>query len=230
MGTGFSEIITGAMHFIEDVRWQEQLQSDPAQFFRAKSALVISAVPRFNCPPNIQDYLHYEMPSYDDYTYVAESAQTSGFTVSTGKTGFDLCSVALEEREPNGVVFLTPVENTYDEETGIVTVLADVAEGSVLVFDFYTDGVFENELDENQKRILMLAVAVDWYFQFANAYLGIANLVTDKSFSLKSPSEHIKANTDRLQYLQAQLRSELHAYEQRLYKVQFTPKFQLPKV
>lgn len=230
MGTGFSEIITGAMHFIDDVRWQEQLSADPAQFFRAKSALVVLAVPRFNCPPNIQAYLGYTQPNYDDFAYTTTEAQTSGFVVSTGKTGYELCSVALEQSEPNGSVYLVPVENTYDKETGDVTVLADVQGGASLVFDFYTDGVFDNELDANQQRILSLAVAVDWYFQFANQYLGVANLVTDKSFSLKSPSEHIRSNTERLKYLQAQLRSELSAYEQRLYKTQFTPKAQFPRV
>ena len=230
MGTRFSTVITGAMHFVDDVRWQEQLQTDPAQFFRAKSAFVIAAVPRFTCPPNIQSYLTYSMPLSDSDVYIAEEAQESGFVVPTGKTEFELCSVALENQEPNGSVYLSPVACEYDSETGDVTVLTDVAKGSSLVLDFYTDGVFDNDLDDTQQRILSLAMAVDWYFQFANAYLGVANLVTDKSFTLKSPSEHIKANTERLRYLQEQLRSELHAYEQRLYKLQFTPKSFLPKV
>ena len=230
MGTGFSEIITGAMLFIDDVRWQEQLQADPAQFFRAKSALVISAVPRFNCPPNIQERLGYTPCLYTDAVYVATQDEESGFVISTGLTEYDLCSVVIENAEPNGTPYLAPVQSEYDPVTGDVTILQRIAGGTSLVLDFYTDGTFENELDDDQKRILSLAVAVDWYFQFANAYLGVANLVTDKSFNLKSPSEHIKANTERLKYLQAQLRSELHAYEQRLYKMQFVPKPFLPKV
>jgi len=230
MGTGFSEIIQGAMYFMNDVRWQEQLAADPAQFFRAKSAFVISAIPRFNCPPNMQEYLTYTAPAVDDMVYTAEEDKTSGFVIETGKTGFQLCSVAMENKQSNGSVFLTPVDCSYDDETGDVTVNADVRTAQSLVLDFYTDGEFTNELDDEQKRIMSLAVACDWYFQFANDYLGIANLVTDKSFSIKSPSEHIRANTERMRYLREELRSELHAYEQRLYKVQFTPKTMIPKV
>lgn len=230
MGTGFSEIIQDAMYFMNDVRWHEQLASDPAQFFRAKSAFVISAIPRFNCPPNMQEFLTYTPPMSDDTSYTATEAQTSGFVIETGKTGFQICSAAMENKQSNGSVFLSPVDCSYDDETGDVTINADVAAGASLVLDFYTDGTFDNVLDNEQKRILALAVACDWYFQFANDYLGIANLVTDKSFSIKSPSEHIRANTERMRYLREQLRSELHAYEQRLYKVQFTPKTMIPKV
>lgn len=230
MGTGFSEIIQGAMYFMNDVRWQEQLAADPAQFFRAKSAFVVSAIPRFNCPPNMQEYLLYKPCMTDDTSYTAEEDKESGFVIETGKIGFQLCSAAMENTESNGSVFLSPIDCSYDDETGDVTINADVRAGQSLVLDFYTDGVFDNELDDEQKRILSLAVACDWYFQFANDYLGIANLVTDKSFSIKSPSEHIKVNTDRMRYLREQLRSELHAYEQRLYKVQFVPKPMLPKV
>ena len=230
MGTTFAEILTNAMYFIDDARWQEQLASNPAQFYRAKSAYVARAVPRFNCPPNIQSYLGYTAPSYADYGYTAETAQESGFTVETEITGYELCSVSLESSEPYGTPVLTLLPSSYDAETGVVTVNAAVSAGDSLSIDFYTDGVFDNELDDAQKRILALAAAADWYFHFANAYLGVANLVTDKSFSLKSPSEHIKANTERMKYLQEQLRSEIFAYEQRLYKAQFVPSTQLPRV
>ena len=230
MATAFSEIITGAMDFFIDVRWQEQLAQDPAQFFRAKSANVIHAIPRFNCPPNMQEYLTYTTPSYADYLYVPGEDKEAGTEVPTQKMGFELCSVCLETQYANGSVSLVPVAHSYDAETGIVTLDSAVSAGSSVIMDFYTDGQFKNDLDDNQKRILSLCVAVDWYFQFANNYLGIANLVTDKSFSIKSPSEHIRANTERLRELQAQLRSELMAYEQRLYKVQGVPPYQLPKV
>ena len=225
-GTYFAEIITGAMLFMDDVRWQEQLAMNPAQFYRAKSAFVMHAVPRFNCPPNIQEYLHYTAPNYDDLEYTMPQ---DGTVVPTGITGYELCVAGYTEYIGALPVF-HQMPCTYDAETGDVTFTDTVASGAEISFDFYTDGVFDNELDDAQKRILSLATAVDWYFQFANQYLGVANLVVDKSFNLKAPSEHIRANTERLRLLQEQLRSELFAYEQRLYKMQFVPKPCLPTI
>lgn len=226
MGTAFAEILTGAMHFMDDARWQEQLATNPAQFYRAKSVNVIHAVPRFNCPPNIQEYLTYQAPSYTDYQYAPPSETT---VIHTGITGYDICTAGWYE-EVGSMSIFQQSQCTYDKETGDVTFALPVAANFTIYFDFYTDGVFDHELDDAQKRILSLATMVDWYFQFANDYLGIANLVVDKSFSMKSPAEHIRANTERLRELQGQLRSELIAYEQRLYKMQFTSPTMLPKV
>lgn len=226
MGTKFSEILTGAMLFMDDARWQEQLASNPAQFYRAKSANVIHAIPRFNCPPNIQYYLTYESPAFTDYEYTAPE-ETS--VVHTGITGYELCT-AGEWTNIGSISVFQQSAQTYDPETGDVTFAMSIGRGFTMYFDFYSDGEFHHELDDAQKRILSLATAVDWYFQFANDYLGIANLVVDKSFSMKSPAEHIRANTERLRYLQEQLRSELFAYEQRLYKVNTVPANMFPKI
>lgn len=226
MGTAFAEILTGAMYFMDDARWQEQLATNPAQFYRAKSANVIHAIPRFNCPPNIQEYLTYQAPAYTDYEF---APPTDTKVISTGITGYELCTAGWWE-SIGAIPLFRQSACTYDKETGDVTFKNTVAAGFNMSFDFYTDGVFDNELDDAQKRILSLATMVDWYFQFANDYLGIANLVVDKSFSMKSPAEHIRANTERLRELQAQLRSELFAYEQRLYKMQFTSPTMLPKI
>lgn len=226
MGTKFSEILTGAMLFMDDARWQEQLASNPAQFYRAKSANVIHAIPRFNCPPNIQYYLTYESPAFTDYEYTAPE-ETS--VVQTGITGYELCTAGIWTNIGAMPVFQQSAQ-TYDPETGDVTFAMPISRESTICFDFYSDGEFHHELDDAQKRILSLATAVDWYFQFANDYLGIANLVVDKSFSMKSPAEHIRANTERLRYLQEQLRSELFAYEQRLYKINTVPANMLPKI
>lgn len=226
MGTTFREILSGAMYFMEDARWKEQLASNPAQFYRAKSANVIHAIPRFNCPPNIQYYLTYESPAYTDYEYTT-TAETR--VVHTGITGYELCTAGEWTNIGSMPVFRQSAQ-TYDPETGDVTFDMSLGANFTVSFDFYSDGEFHHDLDDNQKRILSLAVAVDWYFQFANDYLGIANLVVDKSFAMKSPAEHIRANTERLRYLQEQLRSELFAYEQRLYKMQTVPAFALPKI
>ena len=91
MSTLFSDVLTQyAMQFIDDVRWQEQLALNPAQFFRAKSQTLISAIPRFNRPPNIQSFFAYSKPSWDDYTHEVAEGEAFPLTVATDKKDFDL--------------------------------------------------------------------------------------------------------------------------------------------
>ena len=232
MATGFSEIITNhAMNFIEDVNWTEQLQENPAQFFRAKSLILLNAIPRFNRPYNIREYLmQYTEPQYADVYYVAEETATS-ISFQTEKTGYELCSAGIVITA-NGNTTYTPCTTHYFPETGEVIVEAgdgQIKEGQQIEIDFYTDGYFENDLTQTQKRILGLCMAVDWYYAFANTFLNVANLITDKTFNLRSPSEHIRVNTERYRNLESKLSSELMAYEQSCFAVQTVAKTTFPK-
>ena len=232
MATGFSEIITNhAMNFIEDVNWTEQLQENPAQFFRAKSLILLNAIPRFNRPYNIREYLmQYTEPVYGDaYFTVENTGDTASF--STDFIGYELCSAGIVETA-NGTTTYTPCITHYFPETGEVIVEAgdgQIKEGQQIEIDFYTDGYFENDLTQTQKRILGLCMAVDWYYAFANTFLNVANLITDKTFNLRSPSEHIRVNTERYRNLESKLSSELMAYEQSCFAVQTVAKTTFPK-
>lgn len=222
MGTAFSTIITQhAMNFIEDPRWQEQLALNPAQFFRAKSLILENSIPRFNRPYNIQQYLTYQKESFGDYEYTIEDDGITGVTMETGMLGYELCSTGI--LTPNGkeAPTYTGVSNTYDAETGEVSVAADFVKGQSILCDFYTDGVFDRDLDMTQCRILGLCMACDWHRQFANAYLNVANLVIDKTFNVRSASEHMRVNTERLRTLEQMLSQELLAYEQKLFALKY---------
>lgn len=230
--TGFSEIITqNAMNFIEDVNWNEQLQENPAQFFRAKSLILLNAIPRFNRPYNIREYLQqYVEPMYADCMFIADS---TGDTIefSTEHTGYELCNAGIVITE-NGNTTYIPCITHYTPETGEVVVEAregQIEEGQHIEIDFYTDGYFENDLTPTQKRIMGLCMAVDWYYAFANTFLNVANLITDKTFNLRSPSEHIRVNTERYRNLESKLSSELMAYEQSCFAVQTVAKTTFPK-
>lgn len=232
MATKFADIITNfAMHFIDDARWQEELGMNPAQFFRAKSRFLIGAIPRFNRPANIVRYLSdYTDASYADYTYTVEQTVGDSLVIDTGLPGFELCSVGTVEATSTGGVTYTPIQFTYDQSTGEVTIPNPFGAGTVINIDLYTDGEFNNDLDLQQKRIMGLCVAVDWYYKFANNYLNVANLIHDKSFSRNSVSEHIRVNTDRFRMLDGDLSSELNRYEQSLYALQNIPAIKLPKI
>ncbi len=227
MATLFSDVLTQyAMQFIDDVRWTEQLTLNPAQFFRAKSQALISAIPRFNRPPNIQQYLKYIEPSYSDTTHTVINTDVFPLTVETGNSGYELCSVGYVLTDSvGGATYTSITDFTYDSETGNVVVNEQLQEGTVIDFDFYTDGYFENDLDDTQKRLLGLCVAYDWYYRFENAFLNVLNPITDKTFSPRSATaEDKRANTARYTEISRQLSSELIAYEQRLYAMKYIPK------
>ena len=226
MATLFSDVITQyAMQFIDDVRWQEQLSLNPAQFFRAKSQALIASVPRFNRPPTIQSYLQYSLPAYDDFSYTVQDGDVFPLAVETGMKQFDLCSVGFVTAYEDGGVEYTPIQNvSYDKLSGIVTINDAQEVGTVIDFDFYTDGIFLNTLDPTQQRILGLCVAYDWYYRMENAYLNVLNPIVDKTFSPRSATADDKrANTARAKEIWLQLSAELMAYEQRLYALKYIP-------
>jgi hypothetical protein len=231
MGTAFSEIITGyAMQDIDDIRWQEQLANNAAQFFRAKSQALINSIPRFNKPVTMEAYLTFTSPTYDDYLYTPTTAQNAPITIQTGKSGYELCNTGITQQGPNGAVTYTSCANTYDSATGDVVVNVNLAVGQNVEIDFYTDGTFDNVLTNRQKRILGLCMVVDWHYQFANTYLGMINVVTDKTFNVRSPSEHIRVTTDRVRANEQKLASEIAAYEQSVYALGTIPKGIFPKI
>lgn len=226
MSTLFSDVLTGyAMQFIDDVRWQEQLSLNPAQFFRAKSQTLISAIPRFNRPPNMQEYLKYEAPAYADAIHTVLDTDTFPLTITTTATGFDLCNVGYVTTDSVGGATYTPITGfIYDAETGEVVIQDELPVGTEIDIDFYTDGYFVNDLDDTQKRLLGLCVAYDWYYRFENAFLNVLNPITDKTFSPRSATaEDKRANTGRYAEIMRQLSSELIAYEQRLYALKYIP-------
>ena len=230
MGTAFSTIITQhAMNFIEDPRWQEQLETNPAQFFRAKSLILVNSVPRFNRPYNIQQYLTYTDATFSDYEYVVEDDTEESLEIPTEMIGYELCSTGVvEASDTSDTPTYTPIANEYDPETGIVTVSQALQAGQSVLCDFYTDGAFDRDLDNTQKRILGLCMACDWHRQFANAYLNVANLVIDKTFNVRSASEHMRVNTERLRTLEMMLSQEILAYEQKQFALKYVGKSIFP--
>lgn len=214
MGVFFSEILCNFVaNYIDDVRWREELATNPCVWLRAKSQFLLAHIHKFNRPPEIEAYLDdYSPPAYDDFLYVAPQTQAKPITIDTGKTGYDQCSTGLTGKV-NGNPYYTPINNEYDPETGNVTIDTDLAEGQAVEIDFYTDGVFNNPLSLRQKRIIGLCVAAGWYEQFANTYLNITPKISDTKFSQKSENAGITANTGRLQLIESKLNGEINAYE-----------------
>ena len=76
MATTFSDIISLAMasKIINDIRWEQDFRENAALFLRQKSKALELAIPKFNRPPEIREYLEYTSPSFDSYYEYTEAA------------------------------------------------------------------------------------------------------------------------------------------------------------
>ena len=76
MATTFSDIISLAMasKIINDIRWEQDFRENAALFLRQKSKALELAIPKFNRPPEIREYLEYTSPSFDSYYEYMETA------------------------------------------------------------------------------------------------------------------------------------------------------------
>lgn len=218
MGTTFSEILTQwAMQEIDDINWTRGLAENPAAFFRAKSDTLIMAIPHFSRPAEAQSWLTFTPPQYATYTYTTTLAESAPLVISTGVTGMELCSGTIIAKDAGGQETYTPVLPEYDPETGGVTIAGGAESGVIIDLDFYKDGVFDKTLDGEQKRILGLCTAFQWYSRFANTWLNMQPKIKDKSFDVGSESAQMTANTAKFKELRLALNDTLLRYEENVF-------------
>lgn len=214
MATSWSTIITDAMQVINDDRWQEQLATDPAQFYRAKSEMVRIALPLLNRPPQLLQFLQSGMvvPTYADTEWVSNEASLSEETsVDTGMIGYGLMSCVY--RVNGGTDILPYPHAIYDAETGIVTFPVQSEIGIEYEIDFYTDGTFP-ALSPSQSRLFALAMGVVWDEHFERDYLDMTPKIHDSSFETINEANYIDKNNRRLLENRQSFNDELRAYEQ----------------
>lgn len=216
MGTTWSEIITDyAMVEIDDLRMRTELQDNPALFFRGMSLYMKNAIPYFNNPPETQGWLKNTPPSFADYYWTVPTDTAEETVVQTGQLGYELMSVQILSEEENGVVGVTPyIGATYDSETGNVTFPAGLTEGTQFQMDFYTDGTFDNDLTEEEKRILGLCVDYVWNVRFSGNWLNMQPKVQDANFTVGSEANYTRAQTERMRQKRIALNDEIHKYAQ----------------
>lgn len=216
--TTFSEVITGyAMVQIDDERLNMLLAENPARFFRKMSLYMINAIPRFTHPPEARIWLRFTAPAYDEYSYIVTGSEHGSATLQTGITGYSIASAAYTMDDGYGGLMDVPVQITLsDPETGEITMeIGDkIPDGTPISIDFYTDGVFDRELDVRVKRILGLCVQLEWEMRFVNAFLIQTPKIKDKSFDVGSESNLTRANTERIRMLTDNLNDEMRKFAQ----------------
>lgn len=212
MGTTWAEIISNyGLLAIEDIRLEEELRENPAAFLRKMALYMKNAIPRFNQPPGMQDFLKNTAPQYTSYEWTSDG----GGTVSTGVTGYELCCATLIAQDKFGNPVTSPLESEYDSATGNVTITG-LGAGEIVSIDFYTDGYFENELSAEEKRILGLCLQEVWENRFTGNWLDRTPKVKDKSFEIGNEANQLRANNERLKNIRGNLDMELERYARNL--------------
>lgn len=211
---GWTDLIVKAKVIIDDATWDRDLAENPARFFRAKSDYVSMALPLLNRPPNLLTWVKDGMkaPSYNsaEWTSTQQSTEEQA-VVSTGMTGYELCSVC--ERSRDGISQIPYTEFSYDPETGDVTFGEQERAGIQYDIDFYTDGEFR-DLDETITRLFALAIAVVWDERFDNNWLNIQMKIHDSSFSTANEGNYAEKISQRRERNRAAFTEELKQYEQ----------------
>ncbi len=194
---------------------------------RSKSILLMNAIPRFNKPPEMRERLKYTPPTYADDVYIVQAADATPLTIMTGQTGFELCSAGTLTKDKLGNPIYTPIRDMeYDNETGIVTILSgSFSVGDTIDIDFYTDGAFDVELNDSERRILGLCGAYTWYNRFGNTWLNAQPKIKDSNFKTEAESGWIRATSEKQRLLRVALDGEMRAYEHALVYDQIVPEF-----
>lgn len=218
MATTFSDIISLALasKVINDLRWEQDFRENAALFLRQKSESMLMAIPKFNRPPEMREYLSFTAPMFDDFEYVTDSAVTGSITINTEKTGFELCNVGVLSVNQYQEADYTPVTGfTYEDTTGDVVITGDYPANTKFEFDFYTDGVFDNELNYEIQEILALCLAMVWETGFSGAWLDRTPILQDKTFKRASTeSAWTEAQEHKRRAIETALNDRLMKYEQ----------------
>lgn len=220
MGTAWGEIITNyAMENINDVRLTESAQQNPAAYMRRMALYMANAIPLFNMPPEMTDWLQdgIVMPRYGDYYWESTGESTGQETVVvTGMTGYELFSCSKETRDATGGVVYTPyLDAAYDAETGNVTFPPQDGAGITYSLDFYTDGEFPHDMTMRQKRLLGLCVAAAWDERFyGHNWLNDQMKLKDASFETANEGTYMEKSSAKHGKNRGRLMDELAKYEQ----------------
>lgn len=238
--TYFLKIITEyCEQYVDDIRLEELKQLNPPLYARRMYQYFRAAIPLFSLPPEMQGYLvgtkdnpKMKESLYDNTLYTVETTQDEDFTIELGTAykDYDIVSCQLREQSNSGDVLLTPLKLNYDKATGDVTIFVPqgkpIKENSVLDFDFYTDGYFDEDLSMEIMNILGMCFQVVWQDRFNTDWLSLVSKVEDKSFSEQNRANKENADTERLNMLRRKLSETMRRYTQNKYYSQVVPNSQ----
>lgn len=216
--------------YVDDIRLQELAETNPPLYARRMYNYFLPAISLFNQPADMQQYFfgtaenpNFVDPLYETTSYMVEDTENGDFIVPLGSdyAGYELCACQVKTYDVLDNVILTPIDITYDESNGNVTVHATekqtVPQNAVLEFDFYTDGQFVKELSPEIMNILGMCFKVVWQNRFNTNWLSMVPKVEDKSFFEQNRANKMNADSHKLQNDVRWLNEEMQKFENNLY-------------
>lgn len=216
--------------YVDDIRLQELSVSDPPLYARRMYNYLRPAISLFTIPVEMQSYLvgngccpNLMEPIYDSTSYTVQEDTTTDLIISLDSefAGYELCACRIRSVDRLGKVYMTPIQVDYDASTAAITVPVTstnpITQGTILDFDFYTDGYFCHELSYEIMNILGMCFQVVWQDRFNSDWLSNVSKVEDKSFYEQNRSNKMRADTERLAALRQKLAGEMRRYEQNQY-------------
>ena len=215
MGTTWEELELRATTYIKNdlsLDW-DKVNRLPV-FFNRMAAYMTEAIPKFNRPPEMLAKLSaYTVPEFSSVSYTTE-ASSDGFDVNTEVLGASVFSVGQVAEDDFGDVQYTPISGCdYDQETGIVSVPGEWAEGTLIEIDLYTSGGFDADLNDTEKGILAFAIYNRYEHRFDNDVLERQAKIRDSAFTTISEASQTQAGTARQREVDSQLYAMLRAYQ-----------------
>lgn len=228
--TKFADIINPfCALYVDDINLARLAEEDPALYYRRMWGYLYAAIPFFNEPSWVQEYLlgtpgqaRMTEPLYTgaDYTPTYPIDPEHDLVIAApNDVEYEICTcrAAVKEQYIAEVIY-TPIPCSYDAEQGVITIAAAdiplIPDGATLEFDFYKDGYFEKDLSLEMKKILGLCFALCWQMRFNNDWLSNVSKPQDKSFSEQNRANKMRADTERLEVIKRDLAGEIRAFEE----------------
>ena len=111
--------------YVDDIRLSQLKISNPPLYANRMWGYLRSAIPLFNSPFEMQEYLcgTPDSPNLVEPVFATTNVELQGvdtFTLPQEYTGFELFCAHLKKLAADGSVTLVPLNATYDSETGVV--------------------------------------------------------------------------------------------------------------
>jgi hypothetical protein len=218
--------------YVDDIRLAEVRQTNPALYLRQTWFFLRVAIALFNHPVEMQTYLlgtesepRLVEPRFDSLIVTLDSDKAAGDVYEFGfdYTGYAFFTAQIRETEQDGTVYYSHVVGEYDPMDGKFVFGADYPAGTVLEFDFATDGTFVNTLTPEMMDILGTAFGLAWRERFNQDWLSIVSKVEDKSFKEQNRATDKRANTEQIEKMRVSLAGKMRKFEQAQYYVNKVP-------
>lgn len=155
-------------------------------------------------------------------------------TINDTLPTYELYACRIKTIDLAGNVIMQPLNIDYDSSTGIITIPASeespILSGTILDFDFYTDGYFTENLSAEIMSILATCFELAWFLRFKNDWVSIVDKVESSSFKQQNRANKMNADGKALLEIRERLASQMRRLEQNAYQKSIISPYMMPKL